>query len=428
MLDWLCFNSKNQSKIMLAFRNVATLILAAALLQIAGGLLGVIVPLALGDQNLSNGVIGIIAAIYSAGFMIGAANAPKVIRRIGNIRCFAFAAGIAAATTLIMAMFRDPYVWSIMRFAHGVSFALMLASDESWMTEVTPPEKRGAVLGIYHVAAKMALILGPFLATGNLPADLEPYMWCGIFMSLALIPICVTRRVQPDPPDASPFPFKRMVEVAPSAVIGVFVAGVSNTGFLSLLPIFAEKAESGSIAGTAAQLMAAAFLGGVISQFPAGYISDRIDRRIVIGIMGALSGVAALFLAILDGSPSSLLIQGLVALWGAGALSFYGLCVAHAADRCEPDKISRMMSGLLFVWAAGSVIGPILFGFIMSSPLETRGLFIAEIFMGFFLLVAMLWRRRAKAGVEDDERESYEFVNPTSLAGVEIDPRTDGTH
>jgi MFS family permease len=85
--------------------------------------------------------------------------------------------------------------------------------------------------------------------------------------------------------------------------------------------------------------------------------------------MGFISGIAALILVFVSGGPDTLMVQALIGLWGAGALSFYGLCVAHAADRCEPEKISRMMSGLLFVWATGSVIGPMVFGAVMTSHL-----------------------------------------------------------
>lgn len=141
--------------------------------------------------------------------------------------------------------------------------------------------------------------------------------------------------------------------------------------------------------------------------------------------MGLISGIAALILVFVSGGPDTLIVQALIGLWGAGALSFYGLCVAHAADRCEPEKISRMMSGLLFVWATGSVIGPIVFGAVMTSPLGTQGLFILEAAIGFFLAFIMVWRRQANAPVEDEERESYEPVLPTSLAVQEIDPRTD---
>lgn len=409
---------------MTAFRNVASLILAAALLQVAGGLMGVIVPLALGAEGYSSAIIGMIAAVYSAGFMVGAAFAPKVIRQIANIRAFAFAAALCASFVLIMAMFRDPFSWAIARFATGIGFALMFASVESWMTEATPQNQRGSVLGVYLVSTKLALIGGPFLAMGAVPEDLEPYIWCGIFLCFALMPVCATRSLQPAPPDPSPFPIRKMFEVAPAAVIGVFIAGFSNTGFLSLLPIYAEQAAGSSLTA-AATLMAAAYIGSMISQWPVGYISDRIDRRLVIGAMGLGSGIIALVMTFLNPLPGTLIARLLIGLWGAGALSFYGLCVAHAADRSEPSKMARMMSGLLFVWAFGAVLGPLFFGFIMSSPLGSRGLFIFEAIIGLVLFVLMIWRRGAKAPVTDEMREHFEVVLPTSVVGAEIDPRTD---
>ena len=411
---------------MVAYRNVASLIFAAALLQVAGGLMGVIVPLAIGAEGYSNIIVGVIAGIYSAGFMFGAGNAPRIIRKIGNIRSFAFAAGFAAVAALIMAMFRDPYVWGFMRLAQGIGIALMFASVESWMTEATPAKQRGSVLGVYHVCAKTALVIGPFFAIGHTAQAMEPFIWVGIFMTLALMPVCITSRIEPAPPDTDPYPISRMFEVAPSAVIGVFIAGFSNTGFLALLPLYAEQSGE-SVASAAAKIMAAAFIGGVLSQWPAGYLSDKVDRRIVIGGMGLLSAIAALALTLINGSPGSLVVLGLIGLWGAGALSFYGLCIAHAADRCEPEKIARMLSGLLFVWAAGSVIGPMLFGIVMSSPFGIQGLFVMEAVIGVFLFAVMLWRRQAKRATVSAERSPFEMVQPTSIPAVEIDPRADVT-
>ena len=163
----------------------------------------------------------------------------------------------------------------------------------------------------------------------------------------------------------------------------------------------------------------------MLSQWPVGILSDRIDRRLVIGGMGLASAVAALIMTIINPSPGTFLAQLLIGLWGAGALSFYGLCIAHAADRSEPEKIARMMSGLLFVWAFGSVLGPIFFGMVMSSPLGGRGLFIFEAVIGVLLFVLMIYRRGAKAPVADEMREHFEIAQPTSVVAAEIDPRTD---
>lgn len=409
---------------MLVFRNVFSLILAASLFQVAVGLLGVIVPISLVEAGYSKSVIGIIAGVYSAGFMAGAFYAPRLITDIGNIRTFSTAAGLSAVAILIMALYSDPYVWAVMRFVQGISIALMFASDESWMTEATPSEQRGTVIGIYHVAAKLALIIGPFFAVGQTSSDVQPFIWCAIFLIIALVPVGITRSIQPDPPDPDPFPISAMYRIAPAAVIGAFIAGFSNTGFLALLPIYADNTK-GDVGAAAAQIMAATWIGGMLTQFPAGYISDRIDRRIVIAIMGILSAIASALLFVINGMPSSLLVLAMLGLWGGGALSFYGLCVAHAADRCAPKLIARMLSGLLFVWAAGSILGPVVFGFVMETEFGARGLFLLELVIGIALAILMLWRRTARSPVKEENRETYEAVLPTSVNNAELDPRSE---
>ncbi len=410
------------------YRNVWALILAVALLQLAGGALGVVTPLGLEALGVSPLPIGLIAALHAAGFMVGAATAPNLIVGVGNIRVFAAAAAATAAGALAMQLAQDPWAWTLIRFVQGVSFAWMFASAESWLTAATPAESRGGVTGVYHVAAKAALVIGPFFAAGLGPLAPQPYIWCGVFLALALMPVCLTRRNQPPPPSADPLPLMALARLAPAAVAGAFLAGVVNTGTLALLPVFAvilspDLERGATEAGALA--MAAAWIGGLASQWPAGRISDRVDRRRVVAVMAAAAAIAALGVGMLAGRAPFAVILGLLAVWGAGSLSFYGVCIAHAADRSTPDQIARVMSGLLFVWAAGSVAGPPLSGFAMRIGLGPGGLFVWAAALTVLLAVLMLVRRQARAPAEEGAREAWLFTQPTSVPGVSNDPRSD---
>jgi hypothetical protein len=67
-------------------RNVAALIAAITILQLAGGLLGVRIPLAFTEAGHSRTALGLVAAAYSAGFMMGAMVATVLFARVGHIR------------------------------------------------------------------------------------------------------------------------------------------------------------------------------------------------------------------------------------------------------------------------------------------------------------------------------------------------------
>ena len=143
----------------------------------------------------------------------------------------------------------------------------------------------------------------------------------------------------------------------------------------------------------------------------------------VIAVMAAIAGAAALVLGLFPGLPSRT-IMIVLAVWGAGSLSFYGIGVAHAIDRAETHQIARVMSGLLFVWAAGSVIGPPLSGFAFKLPFTQGGLFLLAAILSGVLCFTMLIRRAARKDVPQEAQEPWKITLPSTAEVTEMDPRT----
>lgn len=86
------------------YRNVLALIAAVGLLQLSGGILGIITPIGLEALGANATIIGIIGALYSADFMAGAA------MMFGPNWLFGFSAalnGILVIATLVRRESRD---------------------------------------------------------------------------------------------------------------------------------------------------------------------------------------------------------------------------------------------------------------------------------------------------------------------------------
>ncbi|MEO0883661.1 MAG: MFS transporter [Pseudomonadota bacterium] len=409
---------------MSALRPVFSLIAAVWFLQLSGGLLGVVTPLGLVEMDVGTFGVGVIAGLYAAGFMAGAYVSPSIIGTLGNIRIFAAAAALSAIGALIQGLWLSEYAWAFIRFVQGATFAAMFASAEAWLGRAAPVESRGSVLGTYNVAAKAALLIAPVVFVGTSALQPQNYIWSGLFLAAALVPICITKQQEPLKVPVSRLPIVRMIRTSPSAVFGVFVAGVVNMGVLSLLPIYAAGISTGDTVAAAALAYAAANAGGLISQWPAGRISDKYERRFVIAAMAASAGLASLVLAVF-GSVLNLEMTMLVFfLWGAGSLSFYGVCIAHGVDRVSETDVTAFMSTLLLVWAAGSVLGPVVAGAAMRSELGPSGLFAMAAVGLFALTTAMTIRRIGTDPVPDADQTDWQPVLPAGLPGGELDPRT----
>jgi MFS family permease len=408
-----------------AIRPVLSLILAVWFLQLAGGMLSVVTPIGLSQMGTSSIGVGLIAGLHAAGFMAGAYLSPRLIGEIGNIRVFAAGAALTAVGAISQGLWTSEIGWAIVRFIQGATFAGMFAAAEAWLGRVTPQQHRGNVLGVYNVAAKAALLLGPLIILGMAPLDPKNFLWCGLFLAAALVPVCLTRRQEPPKVVSDRLPVTRLLKISPSATAGVFIAGLVNSGTLALLPIFAATlADEGNALAIAGIAYSVANVGGLLSQWPAGLISDRTDRRNVIAVMALISGAATLTLFLLAGSLPTLAVYALLFAWGAGSLSFYGVCVAHGVDRVSDEDMTAMMSMLLIVWAFGSVIGPILAGLIMRSALGPPGLFAFSSACLMILFVIMLIRRIEQASVPDEEQSNWQPNLPAGLPGGDLDPRT----
>src|SRR5215468_4789520 len=213
-------------------RNVAALIAALTILQLAGGLLGARLPLSFTVAGHSRTEWGIVAAAYSAGFMMGAMLATTLLARVGNIRVYAACAAIFAVATLALHFTSDLWSWAV---------ALMFAAIESWLSHSIGARVRGEVMSVYMVLTRAALALGPFLAFNFAPNAAEPWMIAAAVAALSMIPVCFTATSEPEAPKAQPLALVEQFATAPAAVIGAFGAGLVNGGVLALAPLYAAQ-------------------------------------------------------------------------------------------------------------------------------------------------------------------------------------------
>jgi MFS family permease len=197
----------------------------------------------------------------------------------------------------------------------------LFAVSESWIADATPAQQRGAVVSAYQIAGRLGLIAGPFLiAAPGLEAG-DAFTLAGIALALCLLPIVLTDRSQPLRPRARVVSPLRLWAIAPAAALAAFGAGLINSGLLAFLPIWAGRLGEAS-GSAAAIIVGCAYAGALITQWPAGLISDRLDRRLVIAALTGVAGLCRFVLAVMV-RP---------ACFGAGAFD-------RAVGRVEPGLL-----------------------------------------------------------------------------------------
>jgi MFS family permease len=420
-----------------AIMPLAALLLGAAILLAGNGLQGILLPLRAALEGFANQTIGMIASAYSAGFVLGCLVVPHVIKRVGHIRSFAVLAALAASTVLVLVMLIQPTVWIVLRVVSGTCFAGLYMVIESWLNQQASNTNRGQVFSVYMVVNMGAVVAGQMLLPLGNPMRFELFLITAMAITLALIPVGLTRYPGPPPPQTVQLRLKRLYGISPVGMLGCFFVGLTNGAFGGLGAVYAS--DIGLSVAAIALFMSAAYLGGALAQMPLGRLSDRIDRRQVMILVCVVAAAAGLVLMVLgqiraggdwpllgpwlDGLATPWIIV-IVVLYGCCIYPLYGLCVAHANDFVAREEFVEASSGLLLTWAIGATIGPL-----VAAPLidliGPGGLFLytALLHAAFVGIVAVRMRRRAARPPAERPDFVQAGTSRTSHAAVSLDPR-----
>ena len=259
---------------------LVAVIFAAAIFQVSNGALGTLLPVRLGLAAAGELATGLIATAYAGGFVVGCLIGARVIRTVGHIRAFAAFAATAAVASLMFQIAVDTTLWFVLRVIHGICIAGLSTVVDSWINERTPNAARGRVIAIYTITITLALTGSQFLIGLFDVASAQLIMVVSGLFSLALIPVSLTTARTPTKPKVVSVSVRHLYRVAPVAAVGCFAVGFMNTAVMNITPYFLSNAAVP--VATIGLLMGMIQVGRLVMQWPVGWLSDKIDRRLVI--------------------------------------------------------------------------------------------------------------------------------------------------
>ena len=288
--------------------SVGALLLSAAILLAGGGLLSTLIAVRANIEGFPLPAIGMMTSSYYGGFIAGCFIAPRLVRRVGHVRVFAALSALTAAGTLIHVLAINIPVWVILRAVIGFSFAGLYVLIESWINEAAPNEQRGQVLSIYRMVDLSAVMVGQFMLSISPPEEFVLFSLVAICICLAIFPVSLSTAKAPQTLSQTSLNLKKLVRVSPLASIGCVVVGLTNGAFWGVAPIFVT--ELGHSVLVVSTFMSAVIFAGTVLQWPVGWLSDRIGRRVLIlGI--SIGGVGAgLFLFYLAAQNLTMMLIG----------------------------------------------------------------------------------------------------------------------
>jgi len=360
--------------------SVVTILICAGLLFAGNGLFQTLLPIRAGQEGYSTTLIGLLGTAYFGGFAVGCFVGPRLIMAVGHVRAFAGLTALLTAALLAFPLYVDVAFWGMMRFVSGICLAVLYIVVESWLNDTSTNANRGRVLSAYIIVTNIVTMAGQLLVNSFDTREASLFLLVAMLICLSIVPLTLTPTPTPTPIPSAKLNLRKLYAVTPVGAVGCLLAGMAEGAFWSLGPVFAQG--RGMVTADIALLMAAFVFGGTLSQWPLGWVSDKIDRRIVIAVLSfgtVLSGLAIGF----DILPAKFQTLTLAVVHGALMIPIYALCISHANDNVPNSRMVETSGGLLLAFSVGATIGPLAAATFMGGD-RAGGLFV---FIGLVLFL-----------------------------------------
>ncbi|MGB3554931.1 MAG: MFS transporter [Jannaschia sp.] len=394
-------------------RNSWALLLGITLLMMGNGIQGTLLGVRGEMEGFSTGAMSIVMSSYFAGFLLGSQLVPDMIRRVGHVRVFAALGSLASAGLILYPALTDPVAWTGLRLLLGFCFCGVYIVAESWLNNTTTNEMRGRALSLYLIAQMVGIVAAQALFALGDASDYELFVAVSVLVSLAFTPILLSATPVPPFETTKPMSFRALYRVSPLGFVGIFLLGAVFSGMFGMAGVYGALARL--TPGQIALFVSAIYTGGMVLQYPVGWLSDRVDRRRLV-VIGAMVG----FVGCMLGFSGLFGYAGLLAsafLVGGMANPLYGLLLAYTNDYLAPEDMASASARLLFVNGVGAIGGPLFMGWLMGV-VGPRGFFL---FIGVLMLALAgyaMWRMSRRAAWAGEEMGQYVAVSPTGTTPV----------
>jgi MFS family permease len=178
-------------------------------------------------------------------------------------------------------------------------------------------------------------------------------------------------------------------------------------------PVYARL--SGLGVGGVATFMSVSILAAVLTQYPIGRLSDRIDRRTVIAGVCTVATLVAASIAVFSAMPRAVFLM-LAALFSGSVLTLYSLAISHVNDKLEPSQMVAASSALLLLNGAAASIGPVVMGSLMAA-FGPSAYFVTLASLTGVLAIYDLWRKSRRKPVPLSQKHHFISVEPQAMTG-----------
>jgi len=366
--------------------SLIAILAACTAFAVGMGLTLPLLSLVLERRGFAGSINGLNLATAGFAAMVITPNVPRLISKMGTSAYLSVSLALSALALLALFEIQNLWLWFPTRFLLSLGLSGLFVTSEFWINQLADESNRGRLIAYYGIATAGGFGLGPavlwFLGTHGI----APFAFGATLLVIAILPVQLARRTAPLPRPDDHGSIMDTLRDAPGIVAAAFMFGIIDSGLIGLLPVYAVR--SGYTDPQAAIAITAVSLGGIVFQYPLGWLSDHMDRRRLLVLCAVSGAIGASMVPFAVHVPW--LLYGILFLWGGPMLGIYTIGLTLLGQRFKGPRLASANAAYVLLYAAGLFSGPLAEGVALDAW-NPHGLMVvlgaaSLIYVGFLIL------------------------------------------
>jgi MFS family permease len=305
--------------------------------------------------------IAVVTSIWALPSVIGGPLFTRLIARFNARLCLLIGMCCYILIILTFPVLRNIRAWISLQLISGVVLGHFYLVMEAWLNHFSTDSFRGRITAIYGIVPAIGYSVGAGVYALVGFRGYAPFIAAAIAVGGGTVPLL---RLPSDAGDVVIGGEMRLWATARAAplLLGVgAIGGMFQTVAWGDFPVYALN--NGFSVRTVSSILSAFFAGQIVLTYPIGWVSDRVDRRLMLTWIG---GIAAALMLTTYGWAQTYALWFIVFVTGGLFCAVYTLGLAVLGQRFESRSLASACASYMTAYSVGAVVGPPLVGALMD--------------------------------------------------------------
>ena len=200
--------------------DIAPILVAEFIVWLGFGALLPVLPLYFTQQGVDLALLGVVIAAWPAARLVGEPIFGWLADRTSRVPLMVIGLVATGVFSILPLVFTGPLAFLVLRAGAGLSTSIYDPAARGYITDATPPERRGEAFGLYGAVQMGGLLIGPAigaLGAARFGGISFVFVFGGIAACLAAVPIALRARESAKRTGAGSGPLPEAIEYRPEA-------------------------------------------------------------------------------------------------------------------------------------------------------------------------------------------------------------------